>query len=258
MNPGFLPDPDQIRRQEEAGVMLLQVGLGLIDDARRGGGFETDGEKLTARVNEILERLGAESPSPGEAAVQAAAEDRERVLLSAPTGEGTSTSSLLRVDGVLLEGYSSISVSAEEVDPAELSPEDQEELRRAQERFEEEMQRLQFQGKRLLRVLTAERQPGSRVQILAAELFDDGLVIHYTYDQDSESVEAIESDRMLQAEPWARIRVADDLGTEYHENSGGGGGMKVLHSALTFTPAVPDAARVLRISSRSGSVELTL
>jgi hypothetical protein len=256
MNPDFLPDPDQMRHQEEAGVLLLRVGLVLIDDARRGDGFETDEAKLTARVNKILEDLGAGAPNSAEAPVQATPEDRERVLLTAPTGKGTSTSSLLRVDGVLLKGYSSITVSLEETETTELSPEQEEELRRAQERFEAQMRLPRFEGKRFLRALTADPRPGSAVQILAVELFDDGLAVHYTHDQ---SPESIESDRMLEAfEPWAGVRVEDDLGTEYHGNGGGGGGVKVVHGATGFAPAVPDAARVLRISSRSGSVELPL
>lgn len=261
MSSGFQPDPGQNRRQEEAGILLLRVGLALIDDARRGDGFETDEAKLTARVGEVLGSLGARSPRQGEPAVRARSEDRDRVLLSAPTGEGTETSSLLRADGVLLEGYSSISISAEEVDMVELSPEQHEELRRAQEAYEEQM-RHRFEGKRFLRALTVDPQPGSLVQILAVELFDDGLVVHYTHDQEPESIEpksVSDSDLMLKAfEPWASIRVEDDLGTEYHQHGGGGGGVKVVHSSFSFSPAVPDAARTLRISSRSGTVELPL
>lgn len=254
MSSDFLPDPDQMRRQEEAGVLLLRVGLVLIDDARRGEGFEIDEAKLTTRVNAILRTLGAETPDPAEAPVQATPEDRERVLLTAPTGDGTSTSSLLRADGVLLEGYSSMSVSMEAVDTAELSPEQEEDLQRIQESYEAQMRLPRFEGRRFLRVLTTDPQPGAQVQILAVELFDDGLAVHYTHDQNPES---LESDRMLEGfEPWAGIRVEDDIDTEYH--GGGGGGVKVVHGTTGFAPAVPDAARLLRISSRSGPVELTL
>jgi hypothetical protein len=61
----------------------------------------------------------------------------------------------------------------------------------------------------------------------------------------------------LETEP--RLRVEDDLGTEYYPSGGAGaGGVQVAHGGSAFAPAVPGTARTLRISSGSGSVELPL
>lgn len=192
MNLRFEPDPEDERRRMEANILLLRVGLALIDDARRDGGFETDETKLTVRVGELLESLGAGSASGNEAPVQATPLERDRVLLRAPTGEHHANEVVLRADGILLEEYSSVDISAEAVDPSELSAEQEEELREARARFEARMRRPRFRGERFLRVLTAEPQSGSEVQLLAAELFDDGLVVHSTFDQAAESIESIE------------------------------------------------------------------
>ena len=259
MNLHFEPDPEEERRRTEASMLLLRVGLGLIDDARHGGGFETDETKLAARVSELLESLGAWSTSEGDAPVQATPLERDRVLLSAPTGEHSADEVVLRADGILLEEYSSIGVELEAVNPTELSAEQEEELREARARFEAHMRQPRFRGERFLRVLAAEPQSGAEVQLLAAELFDDGLVVHCTFDQAPESIEPImptELSEGLKAGPG--LRVEDDLETEYHESGGGGGGVQVVHGAYAFVPAVPSDARVLRISSRSGTVELPL
>jgi hypothetical protein len=255
MNLRFEPDPEDERRRMEADILLLRVGLALIDNARRDGGFETDETKLMARVGELLESLGAGSASGNEAPVQVTSLERDRVLLKAPTGEHSADEVVLRADGILLEEYSSIGMKAEAVDPAE----QEEEMREAQAKFEARMRRPRFRGERFLRVLTAEPQSGSEVQLLAAELFDDGLVVHYTFDQTAELIESIMSTELSEGlEAWSGFRVEDDLGTEYYESKGGGGGVQVVHGAFAFAPAVPPDARMLRISSRGGTVELPL
>lgn len=45
---------------------------------------------------------------------------------------------------------------------------------------------------------------------------------------------------------------------EYRQGSGNGGGVQVVHGTVAFTPAVPQDARVLRISSGSRPVDLSL
>lgn len=259
MSLRFEPDPEDERRRGEANILLLRVGLALIDDARRDGGFETDETKLAARVGELLESLGAESASGNEAPVQATPLEQDRVLLKAPTGEHSADEVVLRADGILLEEYSSIGIKAEAVDPTELSAEQEKELQKARAKFEARMRRPRFRGERFLRVLTAEPQSGSEVQLLAAELFDDGLVVHYTFDQATESIESIMPTELSEdLEVRSGFRVEDDLGTGYYESGGDGGGVQVVHGAFAFVPAVPPAARMLRISSRSGTVELPL
>ena len=234
----------------------LQI-LAMIDDVRHTNGFETDEAKLAARVGEILESLGAVSED--EVPVQAKPLEKDRVLLSAATGEHSADEVVLRADGILLEEYSSVRFAFGGVDTTELSPEQQDEMREAQAKFETRTRRPRFRGERFLRVLTAEPQSGPEVQILAAELFDDGLVVHCTFDQATESIESImptELSEVLGA--GSGLRVEDDLGTEYYEDGGGGRGVQVVHGAFAFAPAIPPAARILRISSDSGTIELPL
>lgn len=259
MSLRFGPAPEDERRRMETDILQLRVGLALIDDARRDGGFEIDETKLAARVGELLESLGAGSPSGNEAPVQATPLEPDRVLLKAPTGEHSADEVVLRADGILLEEYSSYGMKAEAVDPTELSAKQEEELREARAKFEARQRRPRFRGERFLRVLTAEPQSGSEVQLLAAELFDDGLVVHYTFDQAAESIESIMSTELPEGlEAGSGFRIEDDLGTEYYESGGGSGGVQVVHGAFAFAPAVPPAARMLRISSRGGPIELPL
>jgi hypothetical protein len=259
MNVRFGPAAEDDRRRVEADILLLRVALALIDDARRDGGFETEGTKLAARVGELLKSLGAASASRNEAPVQATPLERDRVLLKAPTGEHSADEVVLRADGILLEEYSSFGIEVEAVDPTELSAKQEEELREARAKFETRLRRPRFRGERFLRVLTAEPQSGSEVQFLAAELFDDGLVVHYTFDQAAESIESIMSTELSEGlEAGSGFRIEDDLGTEYYESGGESGGVQVVHGAFAFAPAVPPAARMLRISSRSDTVELPL
>jgi hypothetical protein len=254
-------DPEDERSREESGVLLLRVGLALIDDARHGDGFETDEVKLAARVDEVLDELGANDSDSDETPVQVTSEGHDRVLLSVKTDEHSSDSALLRADGILLDEYTSFGFgsSAHAIDADELSPEQQEELRRARADYEARMKRREFHGAHFRRVLTAEPQSQSGVQILAVELYADGLIVHYTFDQDPESTESTES-----GEPFGnprrmtQISLEDDLGTEYYESDGGEGGVQVFHGARAFTPAIPEAASLLRVSARGGTVEFTL
>jgi hypothetical protein len=252
-------DLEDERRREEAGVLLLRLGLALIDDARHGEGFETDEDKLAARVDEILDELGATSSNSDEAPVRATPQDRDRVLLSTPTGERGSDSALLRIDGILLDEYTSIAISAEAVDTTDLSPEQLEELRQAKARYEALMQRPRFRGECFRRALAVDPQPGSDIHILAAELYEDGLIVHYTFDDDPELTESrVSGDLPESLDRGAEISLEDDLGTEFFESGGVSGGVQVFHGALAFAPAVPIDAKQLRISSRSGTVELNL
>jgi len=264
MNGVPWPDLEEQRQQAEANLLLLRVALALIDEARRTGAFETDEEKLTARAAELADEFASGAPkgssAGGEARVQAAPLTADHISLSAPFGESSSVDQTLRADGVLLGGGVSTSVSFESIDETGLSPEEAEKMRQAVAEFEAKQARPQLGGGHFLRALAAEPQPGSEVQILAAELFDDGMLIHYTHDQEPESLESIVSgDPSQWLEPEPMLLVEDDLGTKYYESGGGGGGgVQVVHGASGFAPAVPSEARIIRITTDSGTVELRL
>jgi len=171
MSPGFVPDPEEQRRQAEAHLLLLRVGLALIDDARRTGAFETDEEKLSARVDALAAELGsgaAPGGPVGEAPVRATPLTGDRLELAAAHGESSAVEATLRADGVLLEQGSSTSVSAVLVDEADLSPEEAEEMQRAVAEFEAKMAQPRLSAERFLRAIAAAPQPGSEVQVLAA------------------------------------------------------------------------------------------
>lgn len=239
------PEPEEERFREEAGVLMLRVGLAMIDDARRTNGFETDKARLAVQINKILSSLGSGESTGGQAPpVTVTPIDAERVRLSVLLDQSLSEGAVLRTDGVLLEEYVSFGISAEAVDPGELAPKEREELRAAQKRFEARMRAPEFQGGHFLRALPVEVRPGSEIQILAVELFDDGLVIHFSHDEAEQ----------LPLE----LLVEDDLGTEYYESGGSAGGVQVAHGSLTFTPAAPEGARILRVTSSSGTVKLPL
>lgn len=263
MSRRFGLDPEQQRRQTQAHLLMLRVGLALLDDARRLGGFETDEKRLSARTAELVAELVGVLPAdpPGdEAPVQAIPLDADRVLLSASYEDSTSVGATLRTDGVLLDEGVTIGVSLEPVDESELSPEELEQMREEMAKFEAEQKRPQFGGGRFLRALAVEPQPGSEVQVLAAELFEDGLIVHHSFNREPGSLKSIASmDPAEWPETEPRLRVEDDLGTEYYPSGGAGaGGVQVAHGGSAFAPAVPGAARTLRISSDSGTVELPL
>ena len=261
MSPGFEQDPQERRRQAEAELLLLRVALVLIGDARRTGAFETDEEKLAARAAELAAELAGGEPEGGSAAeplVRAMPLTADQVSLSAPFGPA-STEQTLRADGVLLGGGTTVSFGAQTVDKAGLSPEETEEMMRAVAEFEAKQARPQFGGARFLRAVVPAPQPGAEVQVLAAALFDDGLLVHYTHDQEPEDLESIMADPSTWLESGPVLGVEDDLGTEYYASgAGGGGGVQVVHGASGFAPAVPAGAGTLRITTRAGTVELPL
>lgn len=261
----FGSDPEEDRRRAAAGIVKLRVGLALIDDARHAGGFETDATKLAARVEEILSALAVAGLNPVGAVVEATLDDVDRITLSTPVGENGSDSASLRSDGVLLSHYTSMGTALVQPDVDELSPEQQEEIETAQAEWLEQVQREFFQGTRFLRALPLDPQPGAEVQLLAAELFADGLVVHYSFERTQEELEAsciADEAAMLERDSWDAtglgLRLEDDLGTEYRSSGGGGGGAGVVRSFGSFTPAVPDAARTLRISVGANVVECDL
>ena len=137
-----------------------------------------------------------------------------------------------------------------------------------------------FKGTELRRVLPAPPTPEASIQILSVELYADGLVINYLQRHDLETEDQIElMRRRLEAFDQAvsdddldviarresafgptELTVVDDVGTRYESGgAGGGGGLDgPMRWHCEFTPAVPDGARVLRIQTDAGTVEISL
>ncbi|MEZ5077897.1 MAG: hypothetical protein R2725_10675 [Solirubrobacterales bacterium] len=257
---GLEPDPQGDYRREEARILMLRVGLALLDDARRHGGFETDEATMDELVRSILISLGAPDANGDEVQVTAFPNGRDRVTLSVPTGKGTILGAALLSDGVLLEEYGSSGIPAEGVGTAAIPQGQPEQLRR--ERAEQEIRTqsaVRFRGERLLRVLTADPQPESAVQFLAVEWFSDGLVVHYSYDEGLDPSDFMMAGGRPGRLGWSSgVLVEDDLGTKYSENGAGASGAGAIHATAVFVPAVPEDARMLLLTCPHGAVEIGL
>lgn len=253
-------DPGEERRRTDARALMLRVALVLLDDARRAGGFETDEGKLEARSAELAAEFGADLPADdadGRQPVEACPESAEQIHLTVHIDDLTSFFASLRSDGVLHGGGTTFGVSLEPTDEAGLTPADLERMARVQA---EVATRAIFRGDRFIRAVAAPSQPDAEVRILAAELFADGLIVHLTYDREEGPTQSEFPDP--HDLPWDEepaLTVEDDVGTEYVRNLGGeGGGVQVAHDSIRFSPTVPAEASLLRVTSRSGTVELPL
>jgi hypothetical protein len=262
MTPRFGPDPEQQRRQSEADLMMLRVGLALIGEARRGGDFGTDETALAARVAELAEELGAApSPDPERPAIEVELLRPDRIGLSARFDARSSQHAGLTIDGILFDQGTVGRVTAVPIDREKLSEDEREDLDRRRAEWDQRMARLtQFTAARFRRAVAAPPRPGAADRILAVLLFDDGFFVDHTFDKDPVEFDpdmSVQQFMAMDREP--RLEVDDDLGTEYFESGGGSsGGVRVSHAARGFAPAPPAGASVLRITTDSGTVELDL
>ena len=191
--------------------------------------------------------------------MQATALAPDQLNLSVAFNDSSAVVATLRSDGILLDQGTTFTVSSEPVDESELSPVELQELKRAQAEFQAAQSRPQLSGKHFLRALAADSQPNSEIRILAVELFDDGLLVHYTFDQKAETSDSAVADSLVVwPQSGVKIQVEDDLGTDYYASGGGGGGVQVVHAASGFAPAVPRDASVLRIKVDGQTTELSL
>jgi hypothetical protein len=184
----------------------------------------------------------------------------------------------LRLDGAIVDGLFSVGVSFD--DPAqrvELPPADADAMAKAIAAMEEDgTTGVEFHGEEFRHALAVQPQRGAPVQVLAVELYGDGLVVRFTYDSpvmaqaaiplhfyeiarvdaplDKLLAEAEEEEGTL--EP--NVSVTDDVGTTYRHAGGSRGGMEVAHGETSFTPAVPPTATRLVVSSYAGTVEVDL
>lgn len=285
MRRGLDLDPEQDRRQNRAGELMLQVGLLVLADARRKGQFPTDKEELAKRLAQIEEHfdsgvqviLGSEWPEALPAAeyvVEVIEPGADRIGLTCRYGSH-SVSANLRLDGVLEEEMAGVSIGFGNPEQAvPLSPEEEEVMRKASATFTEEREEgwPHFEGAEFVRALAVPPQPSAVVQILAVELFGDGFIVHSQYDDpvdvgptiplsfyeragiDPPIEELLAKAKEEGGNLAPLITVTDDLGTVYRESGGGGGGVQTVRGADQFVPAVPAEARRLWISTYAGTV----
>jgi hypothetical protein len=279
-------DPERRDRDAHANELLLAVAARLLGEARLAGAFPTAERGLTDFAAEISLELA------GDEHVLAAPDERTdlpradyKVVLSHPEPGSISVGcwydnygdrARLRIDGVLEEQLSSFGVRFDDAaDRVELPPVEQEVMSVARAR-RREADRPRFRGEEFLRALPVEPRPGAAVQILAVELYGDGLVVHHTYDDpvdvrprvpfeyyDLAGIGPPLEELLAAAEAEGgnlspNVTVADDLGTRYVGGLAGEGGVEVVHGESRFTPAVPAEATRLIVSSYAGPVELRL
>lgn len=248
--------PEHEQRKAAASLLLSRVALGLIQDARHGGGFGEDEAALRSRAARLATEFASETSAKLEQdPVELELRSGGQIEISVPFDAGFREWAELREDGVVLGGGTAgpsraRTLRTEDMEPWEKEAQEREELARKAARGKPK-----FRGKRYLRTLVAPPQPGADERILAIELYADGLIVEFTYDTEPLSEEKLESMFYPRRPP---MRVEDDIGTDYYEGERAsyGGGPGASHSYFTFAPAVPAAARVLRITTDSGTVEV--
>jgi len=261
--PGFAGDDHG--EQEVASILLLQVALRLLGEARLRGDFG-DEAQVAEQAATLADELsgGAASPDPRRAHLEVDLIRPARISLAASFREDSATTESLMLDGTLYDGGAVGFTTAVRVDPQELSAEDRADLERRQAEWQAELEReQQFTATRFLRAVAAPQQPGATTPILAVLLYEDGFYVENTYGKEPLTFEPdmnAEQFFALHSEEKHEIAVKDDIGTEYFESGGGGwgGGVRVSHSSFGFAPAPPPDARLLRISANGETVELDL
>jgi hypothetical protein len=280
------PDPEQRRRDAHANELLLAVAARLLGEARLAGAFPTGERALADFAAELsLELAGDEHVLAGPDERADLPRDDYKVTLGDAEPDQIRVNcwygsqgdhGTLRIDGVLDDQGSSYGVRFDDATQrVELSPAEEEVMKLAFAR-KREAGRPHFRGEGFLRALPVEPQPDAAAQVLAVELYGDGLVVHYTYDDPVDVRPRIpfEYYELAGIEPpldelraaaeadggnlAPNVTVTDDLGTAYLGGFAGEGGVEVVHGESRFTPAVPAEATRLVVSSYAGTVELRL
>ncbi|HEY2053272.1 MAG TPA: hypothetical protein VGH14_04980 [Solirubrobacterales bacterium] len=283
------PDPGQQRRQAHANELLLAVAARLLGEARRDGAFPTgDGALKEFRARLAPEIRDDEHIILGEEEWVDLPRTDYKLMVGDPESDAVhlschygshSLSQRLRIDGVLDEGGFGFGISPDDPEQrVELTPEEQEVMRLASAGIKEgrEAGRGHFGGEEFQRAVAVGPQPGAPVQILAVELYSDGIAVRYAFDDPVRAepmlplhlyeLAGIEPPlEELLAEARAEggnlapdVSVHDDLGTEYMGGEGRRGGVQVAFGEACFAPAVPAAARRLTVSTYAGTVEVDL
>lgn len=279
------PDPEQQRRQARANELMLGVAALLLGEARRIGAFLTEDAELVAQLARIEDHLDDDArvvlqadetaaPPTADYMVEVGRPEEGRIDLTCRYGSH-SLSARLGIEGVLDHQMSGVGISFDDAEQTvELSTEEQEVMQLASASIEGDRAdaRDHFQGGEFVRALAVARQPASVIQILAVELYGDGLIVCYAYDDpvdvgpmlpfefyERAGVEPPIDDLIAEAKSEGgnlapNVAVTDDLGTVYRGAGEGSGGVQTVQGATSFTPAVPAEARWLEISTYAGTV----
>jgi hypothetical protein len=281
-------DPEQQRRQARANELMLAVAARLLGESRLAGAFPTEAGGLAPFVARLAPELVADEhlvlgedgpPDLPRSDYVLSIDEPEPDELRLRCRYGSHLlSGRLRIDGVFDEGMFGVGIGGDAEQRIEVPPLEQEVLERAAAKraAEGESGLALFRGERFLRAFAVPPQPGAAVQIVAVELFGDGLVVRYTYDDPVDvgptvpfhlyamaEVEPPIDELLAEAEAEGGtlepdISVGDDVGTSYAFSGGGRGGVEVAHGEVYLTPAVPPAATRLIVSSYAGTVEVAL
>lgn len=287
-------DLEDLHQQEAAQEAMLRVAMFMVASAREASGFPPSREGIEALLADIGQRVPAIRLAylPREPTDKDWPERDSRVLLVTPAdGESLhlscwfdrshSLEADLHRDGRLTDEATGVGLSIDDPEGRiELDEQDQAALTEISTRLAEEGLHPQrgsaFSGEEYLRAVAAPPQPNAPVQITSVELYADGLIVNFVVPDPSDwqpEVPLQLYERAGMDPPIERltekakraggnlapsISVDDDAGTEYKWCEGGVSGVQVQRGAHTFTPAVPDAASGLRISTYAGTVQLDL
>lgn len=254
----WMPGRTEEERRQGAALSLLlnRVVLGLLDDARHAGGFGDDESALRARAAELAQRFVDPASIAGDISVWLKLLKGGRIEVRVGEDEGAHANAEVREDGYVLGGGIGRRGRVRTRKPADMEPWEREELQRRKLADEARRGKPKFDGRDYQRTVVAPPQPEAKQRILAVELYGDGLIVDFTYDTEMPTAEEIEETYITPRPP---MRVEDDLGTDYYEGERASfGGGPASQAYFTFAPAVPPAARVLRITTDSGTVELDL
>jgi hypothetical protein len=160
----------------------------------------------------------------------------------------------LRIDGIIDQRGSGLAVSLEDLEQrVEPELEDERRMQAALKSGEnlDRDQPQQFEGIEFLRALSFDPQPDAAVQIFAAELYGDGLVVCFGYDN---PVEGREQKGTLRP----NVSISDDLDTIYVGVGEVEGGVRTVRGRKTFVPGIHPGAKWLDISTCAGVVTVEL
>jgi hypothetical protein len=218
---------------DRAGDLMHRAALMLLATARRRGGFPVHAEELSPELKRISMRL--EEAGAGFV-FEAEPRSLDRIGLNCRRG-GETLSVILHIDGVLEDESFDFGAGFARPDGGgDPPPSARREAPAA------------FQGTEFVRAVAAEPQRGAAIRILAAELFADGLVVHYQYEDGADVMPV----------PPPSVSVNDDLGTRYRETGAEVAGLRVKRGSARFTPSVPATAQELRVTTYAGEVSMNL
>jgi hypothetical protein len=268
--PGW-DEEEEMRDQAAAEILLVQVVLRLLGEARLRGDFGAE-EDLAGRAAAIADELtdGAPSPNPRRETVEARLIRPDRIALSAAFSESSAVTESLMLDGTLygggvVAGFARVPPQRQE---RELSAEERADRARRKAEREARMERArQFTASAFVRAIVPPPQPDAAARILAVLLYEDGFYVESTHDKDEP--EPLPADlagmtpeqifALRRADGGPEITIADDLGTEYFPSGGAGsGGVRVSHASQGFAPAPPPEAHLLRVMAGAQTLELHL